>query len=162
MYSTIIRQQHIIDRTEQERHLSLVNILENVFVFIEILFKIFKHFKMFSKGVYSFTLSTVYIYIYTHSYTVSSRLSTRDGIFSHLRPHPLAPRGQIPNRSELPCALLPWKGRATEVYSFKGVGHYVSYKRLQLISAPSVVTNKYLFSLLLFYLNIVSLCLISY
>ncbi len=40
---------------------SLVNILENVFVFIEILLKCY-----FSKGVYSFTLSTVYIYIYIY------------------------------------------------------------------------------------------------
>ncbi len=41
--------------------LSLVNILEMVFVFIEILFKIY-----FSKGVYSYMLSTVYIYLSTH------------------------------------------------------------------------------------------------
>ncbi len=120
MYSTIIRQQHIIDRTEQERHLSLVNILENVFVFIEILFKML----LFKGVVLIYAEHCIYIYTYTHSYTVGSRLSTRDGIFSHLCPHPLAPRGQIPNRSELPCALLPWKGRATEVYYFKGVGHY--------------------------------------
>ncbi len=40
--------------------LSLVNILENVFVFIEILFKI-----LLSKGVYSFMLSTVSVCIYS-------------------------------------------------------------------------------------------------
>ncbi len=34
-------------------------------MFIEILFKI-----QFSKGVYSFTLSTVYIYIYIYIYSV--------------------------------------------------------------------------------------------
>ncbi len=42
--------------------LSLVNILEMVFVFIEILFKM-----LLFKGVYSFTLSTVYVYIYLSS-----------------------------------------------------------------------------------------------
>ncbi len=61
MYSTIIRQQHIIDRTEQERHLNLVNILENVFVFIEILFKML----LFKGGVLIYAEHCIYIYIHT-------------------------------------------------------------------------------------------------
>ncbi len=60
MYSTITRQQHIIDRTEQERHLSLVNILENV-VFIEILFKML----LFKGGVLIYAEHCIYIYIHT-------------------------------------------------------------------------------------------------
>ncbi len=60
--------------------LSLVNILEMVFVFIEILLKFY-----FSKGVYSFTLSTVYINICVHFLFIQAYSKPKSWIFIVLK-----------------------------------------------------------------------------